>query len=262
MARSLWAFAIAGIASLYPQGSPCLAEEAGQAAPRFETYMGADYGGRSASISSRLIWSAFGPVTEPGFRLKLDGLSNVFGDTNAGVFSSGFLAADIKAMGDVMAGYQMNRGPYWIKFYAGAAYQSQARIVWEAGQAVTQQNWGGAAAIEAFWRNGRIWAATNVSWLQMDNNASIYSRLAYDILRGGPAGLNLSIGAEAAAATNNANVFKEGARLDLYNDYVRAGALINLRYGAHDFSLSGGLSETGGEGMRRPFISLSYGKKF
>lgn len=66
---------------------PCWADDPSPG-PRFETYIGADYDGRAASLVSNTVWGVFGPVTQPGFRLKLDGLADVYGNSNAAVFSS------------------------------------------------------------------------------------------------------------------------------------------------------------------------------
>jgi hypothetical protein len=208
------------------------------------------------------VWSPFGPVAGPGFRIKLDGLASVYGDTNASVLSSNFLAADLKTLGDAMAGYQINYGQIWLKLYAGAAYQAQTRAIWEAGQLIQQKAWGATAAIESFWRvSDRVWTSANISWLQLENTASLYSRGGYEIYRG-EGGLRVSAGAEAAGTVSNAGIFKEGRALDLYNNYVRAGPLLNLRYGLNDFSLSGGLSQASDETKLRPYASIRYGRQF
>lgn len=254
--------AVAASFVLFLCHSLSLAGDTGTSSLRFETYAGGDYSSRAASLWTSTVWSALGPITEPGLRLKLDGIGNVYGDTSAAVFSSAFLAADLKALGDVMVGYQLNRGSLWVKVYAGAAYQGQARIIYEAGQIIQQQNWGAVGSVETFWRlNDRIWTSVNVSLLQIDLTTSMFSRAAYEIFQG-ENGLRLSIGAEGGATASNANLFREGKRLDLYNDYLKGGGLINLRYGTHDLSLSGGLSQASDEAAWRPYISLSYGKKF
>ena len=240
---------------------PCWAEESASG-PRFETYVGADYDGRAASLVSSSVWSVFSPVNQPGFRLKFDGLADVYGNTNAAVFSSSFIAADLKGLGDIMAGYQFNRGPVWIKLYAGAAYQVQARLFWDVGQIVQQQAWGAAAAIESYWRvSDRVWASLNASWLQPDNAASLYSRAAYEVYRS-DGGLKISAGAEAGLSANNADNFKEGKALDLYSNYVREGMLINLRYGANDLTLSGGMARASGDAALCPYATISYGRQF
>ena len=86
---SLAALAIAARANM-----PCRAEEVKE--PRFEVYTGADYDWphRKRHLIARL--SVFGPVTQPGFRLKLDGLADIYGDTDASLFSGKFMAADLK----------------------------------------------------------------------------------------------------------------------------------------------------------------------
>jgi hypothetical protein len=257
--NSLQSAAIA-LASISPASPPCFAGDG--SLPRYEVYAGADYTGRAAYLSSSTVWSVLGPLAEPGFRLKLDGFANVYGDTGADLFSSGFLAADLKAVGDVMAGYQFNRGSLWVKLYAGAAYQDQMRVIWQAGRITQQQGWGATGAIESFWRpSDRVWASANVTWLQFDNLTSLYSRAAYEVLRM-EGGLTISTGGEAALAVSNADAFREGRQLDLYNNYVRAGGLINLRYGTHELTLSGGLSQASDEAAWRPYATLSYGKKF
>ncbi|MBI4723629.1 MAG: hypothetical protein HY765_00975, partial [Rhodomicrobium sp.] len=62
---------------------------------RFETYIGAGFEGRAASLASSTVWSLFGPVSQPGFRIKLDGLTDVYGETSASIFSSDFLASNL-----------------------------------------------------------------------------------------------------------------------------------------------------------------------
>ena len=115
--------------------SSCLADNV----QRFETYVTADYSGRAAALASSTVWSVFGPIDQPGFRLKVDGFASVNGETNANVFSSAFMASDLKALGDVMAGYQFNWQTVWVKLYAGAAYQSQTLAFWQAGQLVAAE---------------------------------------------------------------------------------------------------------------------------
>ena len=121
--------------------TPCKADDAASG-PRFETYIGADYDGRAASLYTSSVWSLFSPVNQEGFRLKLDGLANVYGNTNASVFSSSFTAADLKGIGDAMVGYQFNCAPVWVKVYAGAAYQAQAQLFYGVGEIVQQKAWG------------------------------------------------------------------------------------------------------------------------
>ncbi len=242
--------------------APCRADEPDRSAPRFETYMSADYSGRSADLSSSTVWSFLGPLGESGPRLKLDGFGNVYGDTSANVFSSGFLAADLNAAGDLMAGYQFTPGPVWIKIYAGAVYERQTLVFWQVGKVVQAQNWGAAAAIESYWRaSDRVWFSANVSWLQLDNNTSLSYRTGYEIFRT-EGGLKISTGGEGGVAVSNANIFREGKHLDLYNDFVRGGSFLNLRYGTHELTLSGGLSQASNEAIFRPYATLSYGKKF
>ncbi len=38
---------------------------------------------------------------------------------------------------------------------------------------------------------------------------------------------------------SNANSYSEGKRLDLYNEYVREGALLNLRFWSNDLNSFG-----------------------
>ncbi len=242
--------------------APCWGADADAPAPRFETYIGADYGGRAANLTSSTVWSMFGPVTAPGFRIKLDGLADAYGETGASVFSKGFQAADMKGVGDVMAGYQFDYGPLWIKLYAGAAYQLQMRLFWQAGQVVQQQAWGAAASVETYWQaSDRIWAAANLSWQQPDNATALYTRAAYEFYRSS-GGLKISAGAEAGLTVSNADDFAEGRALNLYDDYLRGGALVNLRYGVNDFTVSGGLSQASDETAWHPYATISFGRKF
>jgi len=185
---------------------PCFAGDA----PRLETYVTADYSGRAVGLASSTVWSASGPIDQPGFRLKFDGFANVYGDTNANVFSSAFMAGGLKTLTAVAAGYQFNWEDFWIKLYAGGAYQAQARIIWQAGLAVQQQDYGAMAAIESYWRgSGPFWASANLSWLQPGNTASFYGRAAYELYRDGDS-IKFSAGGESGAMVSNADIYKEG----------------------------------------------------
>ena len=238
--------------------SPSLADDI----QRFQTYVTADTSARAAALASSTIWSVFGPIDQPGIRLKIDGFASVYGETKANVFSSAFMAADLKTLGDLMAGYQLQWKQIWIKFYAGAACQAQTRAFWQAGQLVQQKGYGATTAVETFWEGSSgFWASGNLSWLQFDNTGAFYGRAAYKIIQENE-GLNLSLGAETGAMIKNADKYREGKRLDLYNEYVRDGALFNLRYGSHEFTLSGGLARASDEREWRPYATISYGKKF
>ncbi len=254
--------ALMGLA-LVPAALPsCWAADGYFSSPHFETYGGADSDSRSASLTDSIVWSLFSPVNQPGLRIKLDGLADAYGDTNASIFTKSFQPGGIIGLGDIMAGYQFNRGPVWIKLYAGAAYEFQERLIYQAGQTVQQQSWGAAASIESYWQaSDHIWTSANISWLQPGNTTSVYSRAAYEIYRSG-GGLKISAGAEAGFTLSNADDFKEGKALDLYNDYVRGGGLVNLRYGSHDLSLSGGLSQANDDSAWRPYATIRYGRQF
>ncbi|MGO9170834.1 MAG: cellulose biosynthesis protein BcsS [Rhodomicrobium sp.] len=254
--------ALIALSCVPPAIVSCWAADDNVSGPRFETYAGADYDSRSASLTTTAVWSLFGPVTQPGLRIKLDGLADAYGETAASVFSGGFQVAGLKGDGDLMAGYLFERDPLWIKVYAGAAYQLQARLVWQAGQIVKQEIWGAAGTVESYWQvSDRAWASAGASWMQPDNTTSLYSRAAYEIYRS-TGGLRISAGAEAALTVSNADDFKEGRALDLYDDYVRGGALINLRYGANDFTVSGGMSQASGEAAWCPYATVRFGRQF
>lgn len=238
------------------------AQEAGRSLPRFETYITGDYAGRVGELSTTTVWSVFGPIAESGFRLKLDGLENVYGDTSANLFSGGYRPADLKAYGDLMVGYQFVRDPVWIKIYAGAAYQDQIRIIWQIREQLQQPAWGATAAMEAYWRaSDRLWLAANLTWFEADNSTTLYSKTGYRVF-GSEGGFAISLGAETSATFANADMYKEGKALDLFNDFLRAGALVNLRYGTHELTLSGGLSQASSDATFRPYVTLTYGKKF
>jgi hypothetical protein len=161
-----------------------------------------------------------------------------------------------------MAGYQLNRGDLWLKLYAGAAYQNQTRLFWDLGASQQDRGWGAKAAIESWWRvNNRVWASADVSWLELNNETSLYSRLGYEILQL-DSGLKLSMGGETSLDLGNARHFKEGKHLDDYDSFVRGGALLNIRYGVHDMTLTAGVSQSSEDAKWGPYATLSYGKKF
>ncbi len=248
--------------SLFAAIMPCHAADTDASGQRFEVYTSADYDGRAASLSSAAVWSFWGPVGEVGPRIKLDGLVGGYGATNASVFSSNFMASDLQTLSGLTVGYQFNTGPLWIKLYAGAAYQAQIRAFLDAGSIVQQRALGPTAAVETYWRAGnRVWTSANISWLQPGNSVSLYSEAAYEVYRI-DGGIDISAGAETAFAIGNANSFKEGKAIGRYNDYLRGGGLLNIRYGIHDFTLSGGVSGANtGEGCT-PYATIRYGRKF
>ncbi len=237
---------------------PCLADDV----QHFETYVTADCSGRAAALASSTVWSFFDAIDQPGFRLKVDGFASVTGETNANVFSSAFMAAGLTTLGDAMVGYQLTWKDIWIKLYAGAAYQAQAQVFWDAGQLLQQQTYGAAAAVETYWKGSSgFWVSANLSWLQFDNTVSFYDRVAYQVLHDFH-GLAMSVGAETGAMVRNADIYKEGRRLDIYNEYLREGALLNFRYGSHDLTLSGGFAQASDGSAPQPYATISYGKKF
>ena len=259
--RSFMRLCLMGIACLPAPAQTSRAAGAGED-PRFEIYTGVDTDTRSASLNTSIVWGLFWPVNQPGFRIKLDGLAGLYGDSSANVFSGNFAAGGVKGLGDLMAGYQFNQGPYWFKVYTGAAYQLRMQIVWQAGQIVQEPEWGAAAAVEGFWQvSNRLSFSASLSWLQPDNTVSLYSRSAY-LLHRFDFGLDISSGGEAGLTISNANEFKEGKALGIYDGYMRAGPLIDLRYGSHDLTLSGGLSEASEDARSRPYASIRYGRQF
>ena len=164
-----------------------------------------------------------------------------------------------------MAGYQFNYGRAWIKLYAGAAYEAQAGTTWRrynysySEMAIQQKEFGVALAFQSYWPvSDRVWASLSVTWLQPDSSTSIYSRSAYEIYRT-EGGLMISAGAEAGFSLGGEPSFKGGLAFD---KYFRGGALLNLRYGSNDLSLSGGLSQASDESMSRPYAGISYGRQF
>jgi hypothetical protein len=256
--RLFHAIALGVCAALLSGGASCLAGED----PRLETYATVDYSGRAAGLASSTIWSVLGSIDGQGPRLKLDGFAGLYGESNASVISSAFMAANMKALTDVMAGYQLHWEGFWIKLYAGAALQRQTRLFWRYGAIVATEEYGATAAIETYWQGpGRLWGSLNLSWLQFDDTASLYERAAYEIVGAGE-GLKVSVGAETGTILKSANAYRLGRRLDVQESFVKGGALLNLRYFSHDLTLSGGLGEASSEGVWRPYATLSYGKKF
>jgi hypothetical protein len=249
----------------FPLEPAFAAENSGAAEPkppRFEVYSGAAYDVRGTDLYGDAVWSFGAPVTEPGFRLRAGLLTSIYGSTDSGVFTRGFQPADLGTLYDLMAGYQLNRGDVWVKFYAGAAYQSQMRLFETVGQLTQEQGWGAKAAIETWWNiNRRLWTSADVSWLQLNNETSIYYRLGYEILRL-DSGLKFSAGTEASADFADAAHFKEGRHLGDEASFIRSGALLNFQYGKHDLTLTGGLAQSSEDAKWGPYATLNYGRKF
>ena len=259
---------LAALAITAPANMPCFADSPSAEELRYEVYVEAGYDSRTADITTSCVWSAFGPVTQSGFRLKLDELTNIYGQTDASLLSGNFVAAGLNETTDLMIGYQFEYGPAWIKLYAGAAYAVQTRIInivyyTDFVDATRQEKaFGAAAAFQSYWpMSDRIWASLNVTWLQPNDSTSIYTRAAYEIYRD-DSGLKISTGAEANFSLAGEPAFRGGKTFDLYNKYLQGGALLNLRYGVNDFSLSGGLSQASDETVSRPYASISYGRQF
>jgi hypothetical protein len=240
-------------------GSPCFAADG----PRFETYLTGQYSGRAVGVTTGTVWSPFGSVEEPGLRLKLDSCTNVYGNGQESAFSSAFMAADFKMLAALMAGYQAHLDQIWVKVYAGAARQAQSHLYWQVGRSVQDQGYGAAIAIEGFWR-GRDGLSLSgaASWLQFDTTVSFYQRAAYEVVRIDDSKLDVSTGLELGAVLQDASTYSAGKRLDGEDEFVKAGAVLNIRYWSHELTLSGGVGKGSEEGIWRPYATLSYGKKF
>jgi hypothetical protein len=238
---------------------PCFAVDGA----RFETYFTGEYSGRAVGVTSATVWSPFGPVEEPGLRLKLDSQTNVYGDGEASAFSSAFVASDLKMLAELMAGYQAHFDQIWVKAYVGAARQSRSHLYWQVDRSIQDQGYGAAIDIEGFWRgNDGIWLGGGASWLQFDNTVSFFQRTAYEVLRLDEDKLEISTGVELGAVLQDANTYSAGKLLDGEDSFVKAGALLNVRYWSHELTLSGGAGKGSDEGAWRPYATLSYGRKF
>ncbi|WP_201719195.1 cellulose biosynthesis protein BcsS [Rhodomicrobium vannielii] len=245
---------------------PCHAADAARG-PRFESYVTVDYAGRSMAVAESTVWSLFGPIDREGFRVKLDGLLGVSGETNSGVFSNDFFAQRLGSGGGISAGYQANRGPVWVKAYVGTAYATKVErrsdyghVAWDADQLEQNMLFGVTASIDAWWRVAdRIWTSANASYSQVGNTASLYGRAAYEIHRDDA--VRLSLGAEGSISSY-AESYVLGNAAGEKETYAKAGALLNLRYGANDISLSGGGVSASEEKDYRAYVTLSFGRKF
>ncbi len=258
---------LAALAMAAQTNMPCRAEETGAPKPRFEVYNGAYYDGRTGNLTSSLVWGVFGSVTQPGFRLKLDSIADLYGQTNAPLFSSKFVAAGLKNVSNFMAGYQFNYKRATIKLYAGAAYNVKFRRVeinypFYASMILQEETFGAAAAFHAYWPvDDRIWASLDLTWVQPDQSAWLYSRSAYEFYRS-EGGLKIGAGAEVNFTLAGHPKYKRGKRYDPYKKYLRGGVLLNIRYGSNDLSLLAGLSQASGEEVLRPYAGISYGRQF
>jgi hypothetical protein len=240
-------------------GFPCFAVDG----PRFETYLSGEYSVRAVGVATATVWSPFGSVEEPGLRLKLGSQANFYGDGQASAFSSAFMAADFKTLAGLMAGYQAHFDQIWVKVYGGAARQAQSRLYWQIGRTVQERGYGAAIAIEGFWRGkDGLMLSGDASWLQFDNTISFYQRAAYEVARVDDSKLAVSTGLELGAVLQDANIYSAGRRLDGEDGFVKAGAVLNIRYRSHELTLSGGGGKGSDEGSWRPYATLSYGKKF
>jgi hypothetical protein len=139
---------------------------------------------------------------------------------------------------------------------------------------VQPQAFGAAAAFQTYWTvNDRLWASLNATWLQPDASTALYLRSAYEVYRTS-GGLGISAGAEASfSLVGDGSPF---SRPTCHNEehiacnerYGRGGALVNLRYGANDLTLSGGMSRSYGHAgsgpyaSTSPYASMSYGMQF
>ncbi len=270
---------LAALAITAPANMPCFADSPSAEELRYEVYVGAGSDSRTADITTSCVWSAFGPVTQSGFRLKLDELTNIYGQTDASLLSGNFVAAGLNETTDLMIGYQFEYGPAWIKLYAGAAYGAQTVIDWNRynytylENSAQQKVFGAALAVQGYWPvSDRVWASLSVTWLQPDSSTSIYSRGAYEIYRDG--GLAISAGAEAsfssagAGSPYNQPTCHNLEGVECYDREWRSVALLNLRYGANDLTLSGGMSQAYGQTVFgpyasvSPYASISYGRQF
>jgi hypothetical protein len=123
------------------------------------------------------------------------------------------------------------------------------------------QQWGAKATLDAWYRvNSRVWVSASANYLQIGKNASLYSKGAYEVWKGER--LVVALGGEASAGLGEQRFFDAGRRLNAFGDYYRGGGLVNIRYGSHDVSLSGGMSGNSDESRLWPYVTLNYGRKF
>ncbi len=231
-------------------------------AERFEVYTTADLQPATASLVSTGVWSVFGPITEPGFRLRADGLANLYGDGDTQFFASGFVPGGVKAAASVLPGYQVRLGDLWVKAYAGAAYQSTVLYFPSIGRTAQISAWGPAATLDVYWSlSERCWASSTVSWTSANSTVTGYARAGYAFYQPQP-DFRISAGVEGGVAIDSPPVFRLGRRIDYTEDTDRAGLLLNLRLGSHDVSLSGGLATAPSEQAAHPYVLISYGKRF
>ncbi len=83
---------LAALAIATPANLPCWADGLDRVGPHYEMYAGGYHDGGTSSLNSSVVWSVFGPVDEPGLRLKLGGLGYISGATDAPVFSPNYRA--------------------------------------------------------------------------------------------------------------------------------------------------------------------------
>ncbi len=239
-----------------------MAEDVKVKAFHYETYTGIDVMSRDLGSGSATTWAPFSPVTGEGFRLRASAYSSVYGEAASDIFAGRYTAKNARTYADVMAGYALNYGSVWAKVYLGAAYQGDTRLYREVSTLRAKADFGAKAAVETWWNLGdRSWAGMNVSYVEIDKTASLYSKLGYDFIRF-KNGLTVAFGAEVGATQTRSVRHSAGRTSDEPDDLIRGGGLLALRYGRHDLNVSFGAAREDRMGDISPYAALSYGRKF
>jgi hypothetical protein len=222
------------------------------AGARFEVYHGLSASEPGSSAYSTLIWSPFGPVAAPGWRLRASGSWS--GDEEAlrvGVTNTRATKRQDEFSAGLALGYQADFRFVWLKMYAGAAYRETSVSLDNVPLRAPQADIGAAALLESWWRlGGGNWASLDASWRSFDGGVSLYARGGRDFTIA-PDWPVLSAGMEAG-------LFKD----EVNPAYEKAGPFLQARWGDYEVTLSGGLARDGDGEDWQPYAALSYGHKF
>jgi hypothetical protein len=220
--------------------------------PHFELYNGLNGAEPGLSTYSTLVWSPFTPVAGPGWRIRAAGAySSDETSLRAGPANAQFNKQQEEISADLALGYQADLRFLWLKVYFGGTYRETSVALDDMPLSAPKAEMGATAMVESWWRLGeRDWATLDANWRSYDGGVSVFSRAGHDMFS--------ASGWPTVAAGLEAGLFKDEA--DPMSQ--KAGSFIQARWGAHEVTLSGGISREEEDGTWQPYASLSYGRKF
>lgn len=198
------------------------------------------YGGVTVALHS--------PAAREGFRLLLAGGSGQYTyETTRGTIDGGKVKVEHqgqKTLGNAMLGYQVNRGPLWLKAYLGGTYEEHKLLPEDPDNSHAGARFGGAGLIEAWLNLGeKAWLSADALYSTVNNGYAASLRLGwrpFDLAAFGP----------------EAGTFRDDALATM-----RAGGFLKLYVDGREITLSGGYAG-GNQDDWTPYAAVNIYQKF